>query len=59
MAYRFVKQSDEKGGALYLDEEELDAIQSLLIYILMKNTHLEKEEIYTYILGEGKRIVWH
>ncbi|HXX54216.1 MAG TPA: hypothetical protein VEI28_06580 [Thermodesulfovibrionales bacterium] len=59
MANRFIKQPDEKGGSLFLDEEELDAIRSLLIYILMKNTHLEREEIYTYIFGEGKRIVWH
>jgi hypothetical protein len=58
MANRFIKQSGEQ-DALYLDDEELDAIRSLLIYILMKNTHLEKEEIYTYIFGEGKRILWH
>ena len=59
MANRFIKQSEEKGESLYLDEEELDAIRSLLTYILMKNTHLEKDEIYTYIFGEGKRILWH
>lgn len=59
MANRFIKQSDERNESLYLDDEELDAIRSLLIYILMKNTHLEKEEIYTYIFGEGKRILWH
>ena len=59
MANRFIKQSDEKSEPLYLDDEELDAIRSLLVYILMKNTHLEKEEVYTYIFGEGKRILWH
>jgi len=59
MANRFIRQSDEKGASLYLDDEELDAIRSLLIHILMKNTRLEKEEIYTYIFGEGKRILWH
>ena len=59
MAKRFIKQSEEKGESLFLDDEELDAIRSLLIYILMKDTHLEKEEIYTYIFGEGKRILWH
>jgi hypothetical protein len=59
MANKFIKQSEAKDESLYLDDEELDAIRSLLIYILMKNTHLEKEEIYTYIFGEGKRILWH
>jgi len=59
MANRFIKQSEEKDESLYLDDEELDAIRSLLIYILMKNTHLDKDEIYTYIFGEGKRILWH
>ncbi|HXX80272.1 MAG TPA: hypothetical protein VEI46_01895 [Thermodesulfovibrionales bacterium] len=59
MANRFIKQSEEKDESLYLDEEELDAIRSLLIYILMKNTRLDKEEIYTYIFGEGKKILWH
>ena len=59
MANRFIKQSEERDESLYLDDEELDAIRSLLIYILMKNTHLDKDEIYTYIFGEGKRILWH
>jgi len=59
MANRFIKQSEEQDESLYLDDEELDAIRSLLIYILMKNTHLGKDEIYTYIFGEGKRILWH
>ena len=59
MANRFLKQSEEQDESLYLDDEELDAIRSLLIYILMKNTHLDKDEIYTYIFGEGKRILWH
>ncbi|HUO77926.1 MAG TPA: hypothetical protein VMU21_10160 [Thermodesulfovibrionales bacterium] len=59
MANRFIKQSEEKDGSLYLDDEELDAIRSLLICILMKNTRLDKDEIYTYIFGEGKTILWH
>ena len=59
MANRFIKQSEEKDESLYLDDEELDAIRSLLISILMKNTRLDMDEIYTYIFGEGKRILWH
>jgi hypothetical protein len=57
MAKRFIRQSPDE--VLHLDDEELDAVKSLLISILMKNTPLEKDEIYTYIFGEGKKILWH
>jgi hypothetical protein len=57
MANRFVRGSHE--GPLFLDEDELDAIKALLASILMKDTHLDKEDIYTYIFGDGKRILWH
>lgn len=56
MANRFEKESD---GLFYLDGGEIDAIKSMLVYILMKNTSLDKDEIYTYIFGEGKRIIWN
>ena len=59
MANRFIKQSEDKGISPSLEDEELDAVRSLLIYTLMKNTHLDAEDIYTYIFGEGKRILWH
>lgn len=57
MANRFLKQSQNE--LLYLDEEELDAVRALLVYILMKNTHMDKDEIYTYIFGKGKKILWN
>ena len=44
---------------LYLEEEELDEIKALLVYILMKDSPLDREDIYTSIFGEGKRITWH
>lgn len=56
MANRFLKQSQDE--LLYLDEEELDAIRALLVHILMKNTRMDKDEIYAYIFGEGKKILW-
>ncbi len=57
MAYRFTKQTEDE--LLYLDDEELDAVKALLAYMLMKNTPLDRDEIYTYIFGEGKKIFWH
>ena len=57
MASRFKSQSGD--DLFYSDEDDLDEIKSLLAYILMKNTELDSERIYSYIFGEGKRILWH
>lgn len=57
MANRYLRQSLD--ALRHLDEEELDAVRALLVQILMKNTSLEREEIYSDIFGEGKRIFWH
>lgn len=57
MANRFTNQSQNE--LLHPDDEELDAIKTLLVYILMKNTPLDRDEIYSYIFGEGKKIIWN
>jgi hypothetical protein len=57
MANKSAGRLDE--DRLHLDEDELDAIRALLVSILMKDTRFDKEEIYAYIFGEGKKILWH
>ncbi len=57
MANKTVRQSTEE--RFRLEDDELDAIRALLVSILMKDTRLDREEIYAYIFGEGKRILWH
>lgn len=57
MAKRVLKESTN--DLFYLKEDELDSIKAFLAYMLMKNTPLDKEEIYTYIFGEGKKILWN
>jgi hypothetical protein len=47
----------ESSGSL--DEDELDILKSLLVYILLKKSSFEKEEIYALVFGGGKRVVWH
>lgn len=42
-----------------LDEDELDILKSLLVYILLKRSSFEKEEIYSLVFGGGKRVIWH
>jgi len=45
--------------ARFIDEAELDTIKALLTYILMKDTDLEAEEIYAFVFGHGRQIIWN
>jgi hypothetical protein len=42
----------------HIDEAELDTIKALLSYVLMKETELETEDIYAFIFGRGRHIIW-
>ncbi len=42
-----------------LDDDELDILKSLLVYIMIKKSSYEREDIYSLVFGGGKRIVWH
>lgn len=42
-----------------LDEEELDILKSLLVYILIRKSSFEKEDIYSLVFGGGRGIVWN
>ena len=57
MANRYMCQS--RSEMLPRDDEELDAIKTLLVSLLMRNTALGRDEIYSYIFGEGKKIIWN
>lgn len=43
----------------FTDNAELDTIKALLTYILMKDTDLEAEEIYAFVFGHGRQIIWN
>ncbi len=47
----------ESSGSL--DDDELDILKSLLVYILLKKSSFEKEEIYSLVFGGGKRVIWN
>ncbi len=57
MANRFTHQ--DRNEMTRRDDEELDAIKTLLVSLLMNNTALDRDEIYSYIFGEGKKIIWN
>lgn len=42
-----------------IDEAELDNIKALLAYLLIKETELDIEDIYTFTFGMGRQIVWN
>jgi hypothetical protein len=42
-----------------IDDAELDTIRVLLAYMLMKDSDLEMEEIYSFVFSRGKQILWH
>jgi hypothetical protein len=42
-----------------MKDDELDILKSLVVYILIRKSPFEKEDIYSFIFGGGKRIVWN
>lgn len=57
MANKLIAEASDK--LLHMDEEELEAIRSLLVITLMKNTSLDVEAIYSFIYCDGKKILWN
>ncbi len=43
----------------HIDDAELDTIKALLTYILMRDSDLESEDVYAYIFGRGRQIIWN
>jgi hypothetical protein len=42
-----------------VDEVELDILRALLVYILIRDSSYEKEDIFSFIFGGGRRILWN
>jgi hypothetical protein len=43
----------------HMDESEIDTIKALLVYILMRDSDLDVEDIYSFIFGRGRQITWN
>lgn len=50
---RFVESSS------LINDEEVDALKSLLVYMFMKNSEFEQEDIYAMVFGAGRSILWN
>lgn len=42
-----------------VSDEEVDALKSLLVYMFMKNSDFEPEDIYALVFGSGRTILWN
>ncbi len=41
-----------------ISDEELDLLKAFITYIMVKDTHMEREDIYSIVFGKGRRITW-
>ncbi|GAQ94066.1 hypothetical protein TAGGR_1237 [Thermodesulfovibrio aggregans] len=46
-------------GSELLELEEIDMIRALLAYLLMRETDLHEDDIYSFIFSKGKQIIWN
>lgn len=46
-------------GSDLLEREEVDMIRALLVYLLMKETDIYDDDIYSFVFSRGKEIVWN
>lgn len=46
-------------GTELIEIEEIDMIRALLVYLLMKETDLHDDDIYSFVFSKGKQIVWN
>jgi hypothetical protein len=42
-----------------VDDVELDILKALLVYILIRDSSYEKDDIFSFVFGSGKRILWN
>lgn len=47
------------GGIEHLQGEELDRLREVLVYILMKDTDIDVDEVYSLVFQNGASIIWH
>jgi hypothetical protein len=54
MAHAHVGPEPEE---LYIDEYEPD--RQVLLYLLIRDTEMDPDELYSIVFGEGSTITWH
>lgn len=42
-----------------ISDEEADAVRAIFVSLLMKNTVIDTNDLYSIVFEEGEKIVWH
>lgn len=42
-----------------MSTEELDRLREVLVYILVEDSVLDFDEVYSLVFGNGRTITWH
>ncbi|MCG6552445.1 MAG: hypothetical protein L7F77_08965 [Candidatus Magnetominusculus sp. LBB02] len=46
-------------GLNILSDEDIDKLKAFLAYVVSQDTYMDRDDIYSMIFGNGKRISWH
>ncbi|MBF0556962.1 MAG: hypothetical protein HQK96_20800 [Nitrospirae bacterium] len=46
-------------GLDIMSDEDIDTLKAFLAYVVSKDTYMDRDDIYSLIFGNGKRISWH
>ncbi|MBF0517223.1 MAG: hypothetical protein HQK97_08915 [Nitrospirae bacterium] len=46
-------------GLDIMSDEDIDTLKAFLAYVVSKDTYMDRDDIYSMIFGNGKRISWH
>ncbi|MBF0456402.1 MAG: hypothetical protein HQK99_00715 [Nitrospirae bacterium] len=46
-------------GLDLMSDEDIDTLKAFLAYVVSKDTCMDRDDVYSLIFGNGKRISWH
>ncbi|KWT94358.1 MAG: hypothetical protein H7843_08430 [Nitrospirota bacterium] len=46
-------------GLDIMSDEDIDTLKAFLAYVVSKDTYMDRDDVYSMIFGNGKRILWH
>ncbi|WP_420265968.1 hypothetical protein [Candidatus Magnetominusculus dajiuhuensis] len=46
-------------GLDIMSDEDIDTLKAFLAYVVSKDTYMDRDDVYSLIFGNGKRISWH
>lgn len=46
-------------GLDIMSDEDIDTLKAFLAYVVSKDSYMDRDDVYSLIFGNGKRISWH